>query len=84
MKEIIEKALKAGNTITVTFIKKDGSERTMRATTNSKLIPAAPVTENATPKRAIASNPDVARVFDLDISEWRSFRYESVTKLEIV
>lgn len=81
MKEVIENNLKAGNTVTVTFTKKDGTQRVLRGTTNPKYIPSAPVTENA--KRAIASNPDVAKVFDLDINEWRSFRYDSVTKVEI-
>lgn len=83
MKEVIENNLKAGNTVTVTFTKKDGTQRVLRGTTNPKYIPPAPVTENEKPKRAIASNPDVAKVFDLDINEWRSFRYDSVTQVEV-
>lgn len=83
MKEVIENNLKEGKIVTVTFTKKDGSQRVLRGTTNTNYIPAAPVVENTKPKRAIAANADVAKVFDLDINEWRSFRYDSVTKVEI-
>ena len=81
MKQIVENILKSGKVATVTFTKKDGTERVMRATTNTGLIPAKPVSEDSKPKRAIAVNPDVAKVYDLDIGEWRSFRYDAVISI---
>lgn len=83
MKDRIENILKNGKTFSVTFNKKDGSKRVMRATTNATLIPPKPVVEGAEdkPKRTVAANPDVAKVYDLDIGEWRSFRYDSVISI---
>lgn len=64
----------------VTFLKKDGSERVMRCTTNLDMIPAEkhpkgdkPISESAEKKVETAK-----RVFDLEKQEWRSFRYDSV------
>ena len=64
----------------VTFTKKDGSERAMRCTLVEGRIPAdkTPKNENA----STTSSGSAVRVFDTEISEWRSFRWESVTKVE--
>lgn len=83
MKDQVSSILKSGKTAVVTFTKKDGTSRTMRATTNAKFIPAKPVVgDTSKTKRTVADNPDVAKVFDLDKQEWRSFRYDSVTQVE--
>lgn len=64
----------------VTFLKKDGTERVMRCTTNLDMIPAEkhpkgdkPIKEGEEKKVETAK-----RVFDLEKQEWRSFRYDSV------
>lgn len=78
-KTLVDSILDTGGTAVVTFTKKDGTMRTMRATKNSNLILAKPVSEDTNkPKRVVAENPDVAKVYDLDKQEWRSFRYDSI------
>lgn len=66
--------------IVVVFEKKDGTERTMRCTRSLDLIPT-----DKHPKTEVQSSQDETsiKVFDLDISEWRSFRLESVKMITI-
>ena len=59
--------------VVVHFVKEDGSERVMRATTNDTMIKYRPKT--AVPK---VSPRTVMRVWDLDIKEWRSIRKDRV------
>ena len=57
----------------VTFTKADGSTRTMNCTAQTGVVPAT------------ATSRDVAgvqTVYDLDINEWRSFRWDSVKTVE--
>ena len=71
--------------VTITFTKIDGTERTMRCTTCPDLLPPAPIVEvdeSAPPKKERKENPDVARVYDLDKGDWRSFRFDSVTNIQ--
>ncbi len=62
----------------VTFTKKDGSERAMRCTLVEGRIPQdkQPKTESG------SSSGSAVRVFDTEKSEWRSFRWDSVIKVE--
>jgi hypothetical protein len=63
----------------VTFTKADGTEREMYCTLVESKIPA-----DKTPKTngtASTSSGSAVRVFDTEKSEWRSFRWESVTKV---
>jgi len=64
----------------VTFTKKDGTERSMQCTLVERRIPSdkTPKTESET----TTSNGSAVRVFDTEKSEWRSFRWDSVTKVE--
>jgi len=76
--EITEQYLKNGETITVTFTKKDGTERVMLCTRNMAAIP-----ENKHPKgdgKTKAAHLIVA--FDLNKGEWRSFGEESVLSVQ--
>lgn len=75
------------DTVTVTFVKADGTDREMRCTLHPDRLPAAPVitgpvdgivTENKTRKQP---DPHSLRVFDLDKSEWRSFRFDRLKKV---
>lgn len=60
---------------TVTFTKVDGSERRMRCTLQDQYLP-----EQFRGKGTILTEGgNVIRVYDLDLSEWRSFRVDSVT-----
>lgn len=67
--------------VTVEFVKVDGSPRKMRATllpeyvNNGKQL--LQESGNSRPE-----NPDVLRVWDMDANSWRSFRIDSVTKIE--
>ena len=64
--------------VTVTFTKKDGSERVMKCTTNESLVPAEPIVEDASPKKEKKVNEEVCPVYDLDAQGWRSFRWDSI------
>jgi WYL_2, Sm-like SH3 beta-barrel fold len=74
LKEDVLKTLRAGET-TVRFTKVDGSEREMRCTLSDVHIPT-----DKHPKTSQSSSTagSAIRVFDLDKSEWRSFRLESL------
>ena len=62
---------------TVTFTKKDGTERTMRCTRSPAQIP-----EDQHPKNGMGDSESALRVFDLDKNEWRSFIVENVKRIE--
>ena len=66
--------------VTVTFTKKDGTERVMKCTTSESLVPPVPVLteEVSVPKKEKKKNEDVMSVFDLEVQEWRSFRWDSI------
>ena len=65
-------------TLAVKFIKKDGSERVMRCTLNESLIPVDKLPKGDSTRKL---SDAVQRAFDLDINEWRSFSWESVTEV---
>ena len=75
--------LRDGNTkdLCVTFTKKDGSERAMRCTLVETRIPADKVPKSSEETTSQTSGSAV-RVFDTEVGEWRSFRWDSVTKVE--
>lgn len=61
----------------VTFEKKDGTVRKMRCTLKEGVIPVFESNTESTRKK----NDGVMAVFDLDKSEWRSFRIDSVKEV---
>ena len=73
--EFLRGQLKTG-IVTVTFIKKDGTERKLRGTLKEDLLPAQTDLEEAVQKKT--PNPDVLAVWDIENNGWRSFRYDSV------
>lgn len=76
VKEMLRNEANQG--LRITFTKKDGSDRTMRCTLVGTFIP-----EDKHPKgtgRLVTE--DTCRVFDLDKQEWRSFRWDSVKRVE--
>lgn len=67
--------------VTVTFTKKDGTERVMKCTTSTSLVPVEPVVEGAEPKREKKVNEDVMPVYDLESKAWKSFRWDSIKQV---
>jgi hypothetical protein len=68
----------------VTFVKSDGTVRDMRCTLNWNSIPPdqQPKTVDLTESRQRkAPSEDSLRVFDLDINEWRSFRFDRLQRI---
>lgn len=63
--------------VSVTFTKRDGSERVMKATLRENAIP---VLEKKT-ERTRAPNDEVISVIDAEIGEWRSIRYDSIKEV---
>jgi len=77
MKDEIQAYLISG-LCSVTFTKKDGTERTIVGTTNIDLIPA----DKAPKSTGRVQNSDVQPVYDVDLDEWRSFRWDSVISFD--
>jgi hypothetical protein len=68
--------------MTVTFTKKDGTERVMKCTLKSDALPvveAKPLQEGKQPRKESTSS---IRVFDLEKQEWRSCRYDSIKRIQ--
>jgi len=63
--------------VTITFLKKDGSERVMKCTTNPTYImfKDPSILESKSEKKV---NEDVLPVYDLEAGGWRSFRWDSI------
>ena len=59
----------------LTFVKKDGTIRKMRATLQEDLI----ATTKGTGK---VENNETIAVTDVDINEWRSIRYNSINEIK--
>ena len=60
---------------TVTFIKKDGTERVMQCTLKPGLLPNKEVNEDKTPRK---KSENTVAVYDLEAKDWRSFTISSV------
>lgn len=63
----------------VCFKKKDGSRRSMRCTLDPSYLPQASSDGSI---RAPSSNEFLQTVFDLEINEYRSFRYDDLITYE--
>jgi len=64
--------------LTVNFEKKDGTLREMRCTLMESKIP----NEKKPNGVGKSKSDDVLPVFDVEKQEWRSFRFDSVRKIE--
>lgn len=73
------KSILKENVVTVVFTKTDGTERTMKCTTDSKLIPTQPVTEST--RKPKKENPEVFAVYDVENAGWRSFKLKSIKSI---
>lgn len=75
-REWLKSHLRAGP-VKVTFLKKDGSERVMNCTLEEGIA----IPHEKTTDKVKQVNDEVCPVWDIDIGAWRSFRYDSITKL---
>ena len=67
----------AGSTFTVTFIKSDGTERTMLAKVGVKKFLSKRVG-----KRTVKDNPNLVRVFDMESKSYKSFKLDTVKEFK--
>lgn len=66
----------------VTFTKKDGSERKMYCTLVESRIPADKRPKSVSESEVTSTTGSAVRVFDTEVGEWRSFRWDSVKQVE--
>jgi hypothetical protein len=67
--------------VTITFTKKDGTERVMKCTLDPELLPKVEpkqITEDKKPRKESTTS---MRVFDLEKNEWRSFTIKSIKNI---
>jgi hypothetical protein len=64
--------------VTITFTKKDETERVMVCTLKEEKIPS----EKSPKNTGKSQSDDAIAVFDLEKQDWRSFRFDSVKKIE--
>ena len=81
--EWLRSILQVGS-VTVTFTKKDGTERVMKCTLSPELIPPASViAEGTEPKKKKIANENVMAVYDIEAAGWRSFTLTSIKNIAI-
>jgi hypothetical protein len=76
-RDFIKSALK-NKTATLTFQKKDGTIRVMKCSLHEEHMP--PYEKKTTHVRE--ANDKTLSVVDLEKNEWRSFRFDSIQKIE--
>lgn len=66
--------------VTVTFTKKDGTERVMNCTLNPEILPPTTVTEGKTERK---KSDTTMSVYDTDAKGWRSFTIKSLKHISL-
>ena len=64
--------------VQVEFVKKDGTTRKMTCTLSEDKIPTEKLPKNS----GKSKSDDALAVFDLEKQEWRSFRFDSIKKIQ--
>lgn len=72
------KELLQSQEVTIFFKKLDGTEREMFCTLSETQIPVEKLPKNS----GKAKSEDSLAVFDVEKQDWRSFRWDSVTRIE--
>jgi WYL_2, Sm-like SH3 beta-barrel fold len=72
------------NVAEVTFVKVDGTVRTMPVTLKKELLPPARAEDPVSQKRVRELNEAVMVAWCTDKKEWRSFRVDNVTDIGII
>jgi hypothetical protein len=77
------KEMLVNGVVTVTFVKVDGTERTMKCTLLPEYLPTnvAPGQQLLTESLPKVENPNTISVWDIESQGWRSFRIDSVKTL---
>ncbi len=75
------KELFAQGPVDFKFTKVDGSTRTMLATTSDDFVPQRP--DASSEIRATKVEPATYSVWDIENNGWRSFRWSSVTEVNL-
>ncbi len=85
-KDQVRKLLHDSKDLRIVFTKKDGTEREMLCTLQEAKIPTdkLPKSQASDSTTAGQGNESAIRVFDTVKQEWRSFRWDSLTKVELV
>lgn len=79
----IENVLK-NSIVNVTFTKTDGSVRNMKCTLIEEFLPPVFLdNDEQMEKKTRKQSLDSLAVWDMDKNAWRSFRVDSVTKMEL-
>jgi hypothetical protein len=65
---------------TVTFTKKDGTQRVMRCTLRPEALPEM-ITESTRTSTERRESDSTIAVWDLDLGAWRSFRLDSLVEI---
>ena len=63
---------------TITFTKKDGTERVMNCTLRGDMLPVVEIKEDKTPRK---QNDSILSVYDIDAQGWRSFTINAVKRV---
>ena len=66
--------------LTVTFTKKDGTQRIMRCTLRPEALPEM-ITESTRTSTERRESDSTIAVWDLDLGAWRSFRLDSLVEI---
>jgi len=80
MKKWVKGLLKS-EIVTLTFTKKDGTERVMKATLKEEFLPAD--TEGWTANDTRKHNEDALAVWDTESQGWRAFRWDSLKSVAV-
>lgn len=80
-KDTLKEQLK-NNVLLVTFRKTDDTIRDMKCTLMESFLPKVEIIE--TTGKTKKDNPNIVSVWDLDKNSWRSFRLDSIIKIETV
>ena len=72
------KSMLKSQEVTISFTKKDGTDRKMTCTLAESKIPSEKMPKNAKKSKS----DDALAVFDVEIQDWRSFRWDSVNRVE--
>lgn len=79
-KDILKGLLHEG-VVNITFNKKDGTKRVLKATLKFDKIPQSNQPKNDNPWRT--KSDDAQAVYDLENEGWRSFRWDSLVDYEV-
>lgn len=66
---------------TITFVKKDGTERVMRCTLEPDKLPRVEIKEDKEPRK---KSTTTMSVYDLEVQGWRSFTVKSIKRIHMV